>query len=163
VDVDIYPIPPVQILTSLLRQFLPLVVEPLRLTRPAVAMIPTPSPIPDSFPTYIKSLRRVLPNGWSTNKSASAKAAKADDAEVDFSLWNDRILGLWPSCSKLLPLLRSFLLRRQMRRLYLEFVSYLKITYGEIYIRYVALKSQLYGFYEQTGGKLPLYILLTKQ
>jgi len=156
VDVDIYPIPPVRILTSLLRQFLPLVVQPLRLTRPAVAMIPTPSPIPDSFPTYIKSLRRVLPNGWSANKSASAKAAKADDAEVDFSLWNDRILGLWPSCSKLLPLLRSFLLRRQMQRLYLEFVSYLKINYGEIYVRYVALKSQLYGFYEQTGGETSL-------
>jgi len=142
---NIFLLPPIQILSSLLKQFTARLVHPLVSRHRDVSFVfPTPIPVPDDVPTYIESLQLVLPPTWKSDKSSAEKAAKADDATIDFSLWNDRILSLWSCFRSALTPLRSLVLRYQKRKLYLEFMRYIKSCHIHVYNDYLALRFSLY-------------------
>jgi hypothetical protein len=48
--------------------------------------------------TYIPLLKRWLPHTWADATLITDKASKADDAEVAFSIWDQRILLAIPPC-----------------------------------------------------------------
>ena len=144
VDENIFPFPPVQVSSSILKQFLGCITSPSNIRRNASTCIPTPLPVPDDSVTYLENLKLILPPAWKQNKRSTEKAAKSDDAEVDYSLWNDRILSIWPVFRAALTPLRALVMRYQKRKLYLEFRSYLRSTYSQVYLDYLKLRFSLY-------------------
>ena len=144
VDENIFPVPPVQVSSSLLKQFLGCLDKPSNVNRNASLILPTPLPVPDTAVTYLEKLKIVLPPTWKQDKLSTEKAAKSDDAEVDYSLWNDRILALWPMFGPALTSLRSLVMRYQKRKLFLEFCAYLHDTYGQVYEDYLEHYFLLY-------------------
>ena len=144
VDENIFPVPPVQVSSSILKQFLGCLVSPSNVNRNASLILPTPLAVPDTAVTYSEDLKLVLPSTWKQNKLSTEKAAKSDDAAVDYSLWNDRILALWPMFKPALDSLRSLVMRYQKRKLFLEFCDYLHDTYGQVYKDYLELHFLLY-------------------
>jgi len=122
---------PVQILDSLLLCGLDLVTTSRKRAR---QMIPIPKCSIDEAPTYLSALDRLLPPTWHQCDVTTQKAAKDDDADIDFNKWDLRILSLWPQATALIPTLRSFLLRWQFRRLYKEYRLYLRRKFRIAYI-----------------------------
>ena len=51
---------------------------------------------PEKSFTYLKDIKKNLDHKWVQLKSMSSSAAKSDDAEVNFQLWNQRITLIWP-------------------------------------------------------------------
>ena len=47
---------------------------------------------------YLPALGRFLPATWCEAVDVSVKAVKADDANVQYAMWNLRIQLLWPNC-----------------------------------------------------------------
>ena len=144
VEENIFPVPPVQVSSSLLKQFLGCLDKPSNVNRNASLILPTPLPVPDTAVTYLEKLKIVLPPTWKQDKLSTEKTAKSDDAEVDYSLWNDRILALWPMFGPALTSLRSLVMRYQKRKLFLEFCAYLHDTYGQVYEDYLEHYFLLY-------------------
>jgi hypothetical protein len=63
----------------------------------AAARLPTTrATLPDS--TYLHLLKHWLPHTWADATLITDKASKADDAEVAFSIWDQRILLVIPPC-----------------------------------------------------------------
>lgn len=81
--------------------------------------------------SWIPSLQRTLPGAWADASFVQAKAAKADDAPVEYSMWDSRISLLFPSFTPpRLEKLRRIVQGWQYRRVYTEFRSYLVSRYG---------------------------------
>ena len=142
-----FPFPPCQVLDALLRQFgvhSKWSSRPVRRERPS-SVLCTPAPVLDDEPTYLATLGMTLPDTWKSNIDASNAAAKADDAAINYSLWNERIISVLPHAEGLLQPLREFILRSQKRRLYLEFLRYLRRTYGRSYELYLRSRNYLYA------------------
>jgi hypothetical protein len=57
--------------------------------------------------TYLPLLERWLPHTWADATLITNKASKADDAEVAFSIWDQRILLVIPPCISLLQRIPS--------------------------------------------------------
>ena len=151
--------PPVQIMDSLLFQFGTFRKWDIaNQARCDDFLIQTPRPVPNNSPTYLPSLRRILPNSWIDCGLSSDKVAKADDAEVQYGMWDQRILSLWPHAKVLLRPLRSLMLRYVKRKLYLELLEHLRVTYPALYGDWHAFRCQLYAtrFFpeKQLGGML---------
>jgi len=106
--------------------------------------VPAPLPVPDNEQVFVREIRRALPREWANSAPKASKAAKADDAMVSESLWNNRILLIWPRARRLIPLLRDLILRRQRRLLYLEFRTYLKNRYLGLHDEYFDLLRNIY-------------------
>jgi len=152
---DDFPMVPVQMLDGLLYSALQYM-EKMKFSgcvRPE-KRIRLPTIIPDDAPVVLSELNRVLPSIWAKSGDIAQQAAKHDDAEVDFSKWDLRILSLWPRATFLIPALRSLLLRRQFRALYLEYIAYLKLKFGSLYDDYSCHISSVYLglFNKQLGG-----------
>ena len=151
------PFPPSQICTALLDQFSKSISCPSQsVNRSRVPQIPTSQPVPDDQVVTLETLGRTLPQAWCRIDEVVEKAAKADNAQIDFRMWNERILSLWPNSSKLIELMRLLVLRVLKRSLYLEFLSYLKRSYGSIYEEYKDLKYlfiSISGSTEHLGGE----------
>ena len=151
------PFPPSQICSALLAQFSKSLHRPsYPLIRPFVPQIPISLPVPNDQVVILETLGRPLPQDWCQIGEIVEKAAKADNAQVDFRMWNERILSLWPTATKLIELLRPFVLRVLKRKLYLEFLRYLKRTYGSVYAEYMQTKylvMSISGSTEQLRGE----------
>jgi hypothetical protein len=66
-----------------------------------LSRLPIPmSSVPAS--TYLPLLERWLPHTWADATIITDKAAKTDDAEVAFSIWDQHILLVIPPCTSLL-------------------------------------------------------------
>ena len=112
---------------------------------PSGICVPTPSPVLDSTPVFLHSIRKTLPSAWSSSAPVASKAAKADDAVVSEAMWNNRITMIWPHAHLLIGALRVLVLRRQRRLMYVEFQTYLKNRYGKIHTEYFSLIEKVYG------------------
>jgi hypothetical protein len=53
--------------------------------------------------TYLLLLNRWLPRTWADATLVTNKASKADDTEVAFTIWDQRILLVIPPCISLFP------------------------------------------------------------
>ena len=122
-----YPLPPVQILDSVLHPFLTPVPRD-----PPSTMLTLPPVIPPTG-TYLPILRKTLPLSWSQVDYLADKAAKDDDAEPVFRHWEDRIRLVLPHTTSILPWLRRRLMHKLYRRLWLEFTAYLRSKYGHFH------------------------------
>ena len=120
---------PVQILNGLLG----CVLEPIQNypKKQKTEILPAPVIYPPSAPTFLPDLNRTLPNDWAKVDGVCQHAAKHDDAEVDFKKWDLRITTLFPNAISLIPALRKCLLRRQFRKLYLEFKQHICQKFGK--------------------------------
>ena len=135
-----FPIVPVHILDFLLYQCLSGTDDKVYPRK----RIRLPSVIPDDAPVLLPSLNRILPNTWAHSNVVDQQAAKNDDAEIDFSKWDLRILSLWPRATFLIPSLRTLMLRWQFRRLYREYITYLHSRFGLAYAAYLEYVSKKY-------------------
>ena len=91
------------------------------------------APKPNYAPkhTWLPQFQRFLPGSWADPNLISAKAAKADNAKVATSMWDDRIGLIFPTWTpNRLDALRRGVLQWQCRRLYLEFVAYMRNRHG---------------------------------
>lgn len=91
------------------------------------------APAPTYAPkhTWLPQFQRFLPGSWADPNLISAKAAKADNAKVATSMWDDRIGLIFPTWTpNRLDALRRGVLQWQCRRLYLEFVAYMRNRHG---------------------------------
>ena len=122
---------PVQIVRTLL--ICGLETREQKQSKRARQMVPLPQHIPDNAPTFLASLNRILPSAWYKCDGVSQKAAKNDDADIDFNKWDLRILSLWPHANALIPALRKLALRYQFRSLYREYRDYLATKFPIIY------------------------------
>lgn len=145
---------PVQILDALLQPFLLQLSHTEPLQRTQASRIPTPPPVDDDAPVLLPNLQILLPNEWKLHELSSNKAARSDDAEIQFDKWDKRITSLWNVPPQALASLRSWLLHIQFRRLSLEFFSYLKQKYGALYLGHLSLRFRLYltKFQRRLGG-----------
>jgi hypothetical protein len=84
----------------------------------------------DTDQTCLPELQVFLSHQWISSDLVTDKAAKRDDADVPVSLWNRRITFIFPHSQRAIDWLRTRLLLKSGRRLYLEFVHYLSSTYG---------------------------------
>jgi hypothetical protein len=99
---------------------------------PEAANILTVKSVP-SIPkhTWLASLQCFLPGSLAVPALISVKAAKADDAKVPTSMWNDRITLVRPHWTpSQFDLMHRLLFCRQCHRLYLEFIGYMAQRYG---------------------------------
>jgi len=142
-----FPLPPIQILDALLLGWKNVSLIESRKIRKIEVCVPTPSPVSDSTPIFLNSIKKTLPLSWSFAAPVATKAAKADDATVSESLWNNRIVLIWPHAHLLVGALRTLVLRRQRRLMYLEFQSYLKKRYGVLRTEYFTLLKRIYAFF----------------
>jgi len=140
-----FPILPTQILDSLIAAWSDLLLRPSHKVRKIDFCVPTPLPVSDSAPVYLDNIQKVLPSTWSLSAPSADKAAKADDAQVARAMWDNRILTIWPSASRLIVALRPLLLRRRRRLLYLEFRNYLQNKYGTIRDFYFDIIGSIYN------------------
>jgi len=153
-----FPFVPIQILNGLLTNFLDKnkLFSPTSLGRPSSSKrLCVPKPIPDFLPAYLPSLNRSLPPVWSRVDAVTQKAAKADNASVPLHMWDFRITPLFPSFTpSVLTSLRSLVLRKYRRRVYLEFVQFLRETYPILYPDFLALRSRAYftTYRKRLGG-----------
>ena len=156
---DSFPLVPTQILDGLL---LPLMdrVHDVDLAVRSRKRIRLPRPVPDNSPVYLSSLQKTLPNSWAKVDIMEQQAAKHDDAVVDFAKWDLRILSLWPRATFLIPALRKFILRRQRRRLFLEFLHYIRGRYRVTYDIHLYNISMKYRglFPKQLGGGTYIFV-----
>jgi hypothetical protein len=82
--------------------------------------------------TWLPALNCLLPGTWADPALISAKVTKADNAKVPLSMWNDQTTLIMPHwTAPKLDLMRRLVLRLQYRRLYVEFVSYMRHRYGK--------------------------------
>jgi hypothetical protein len=84
----------------------------------------------DSPRTWLPDLQLYLSHDWITPDLVTDKAAKRDDADIPVSLWDRRILLIFPHSLRAINWLRQRLLFLRGRALYKEFVCYLRSTYG---------------------------------
>ena len=147
-ELENFPIVPVQILDAVLSGFLDS--NPSFGTLPSTSSLPSkrlclPRPIPDFAPVFLPELNRSLPPLWSRVDAVTDKAAKADDASVPLHLWDNRIVPLFSSFTpRVLNLLRDLVMRKYRRKLYLEFLQYLRTRHHTHYSEFLALRSKLY-------------------
>jgi hypothetical protein len=99
--------------------------------------------------TYLPLLKRWLPRNWDDATLITNKASKADDAEVAFSIWYQRILLVIPPCISLLqktsragffsppislvqPLnrIRGLVQQKQWKLIFLDFWAFLIERHG---------------------------------
>ena len=93
------------------------------------------APISAPKHSWLPSLKCFLPGSWADPALISAKAAKADNAKVPVSMWNDRITLIFPEWTPhKLDRLRNIILRRQHRKLYLQFATHMRHRYGNEWI-----------------------------
>ena len=147
---------PIQIVRSLL--LCGLQVCESRPSKRARKMIHFPLCVPDDTPTFLPTLNRILPSTWSKcdGFSENQKAAKNDDADIDFNKWDLRILSLWPHAKGLISALRTLTLRYQFRSIYLEYKDYLAQKFPIIYKERLYRRRFLYWglFSNQLKGVL---------
>jgi len=155
-----FPLPPIQILDALLLGWKNVSLIESRKIRKIEVCVPTLSPVSDSTPVFLSSIKKTLPLSWSFAAPVATKAAKADDATVSESLWNNRIVLIWPHAHLLVGALRTLVLRRQRRLMYLEFQSYLKKRYGVLRTEYFTLIKRIYAFFfrNHMGGDSTLHV-----
>lgn len=142
---DCFPIPPVQILDVLLESWMLKFSSVDNKIQKLEPLIPTPPPVSDSMTVYFPAIKRSLPQNWAKTDLIATKAAKADNASVSESLWDQRIVLIWPKAVTLLSFLRKLVLRRQRRLLYIEFQRYLSHRYGRIRDEYFSILYDNYG------------------
>jgi len=146
---------PVQMLDSLLHQFVQHHFGAVTLKRSVVTMLPTPLPVLENLPVFLPTLGRVLPQDWRVVKEKEDKAAKADDAAVPLHLWNKRITCFWPNSEKALDVIRNFFLRVHFRSTFRSFLNHLKKMYP---LGYIDFKQSRFSAYirrfhkERLGG-----------
>ena len=143
-----FPIIPVQILDAVLSGFLDsnprFGMQPTFLNTPAKKLC-LPKPILDFTPEFLPELNRSLPPLWSRVEAVTDKAAKADDALVPLHMWDNRVVPLFSSFTpRVLALFRDLVMRKYRRKLYLEFIKYLRTRYTTLYIEFLALRSKIY-------------------
>jgi len=143
-EIHHFPIPPVQVLDSLFLEWSTMFLGSSRKLRKTEFCVPTPKPISDVSKIFFPKIRRSLPPDWSFSAPAAEKAAKSDDAIVNELLWNNRVRMIWPRAQKLIPALRSLILRRQRRLIYHEFRFYLRKRYSDLYFEYIYIKKNIY-------------------
>ena len=149
-----FPFPPIQILDGLFDSWSRASLSSVRKIQKVEFCVPTPSPIEDSAPVFLHDIKKLLPAAWSFSAPSADKAAKADDAAVNFSMWDNRITMIWPRAHLLVPALRKLLLRRQQRLMYIEFQTFLRRKYGPIRDIYFSHIGRIYDlfFCNHTGG-----------
>ena len=145
------PLMPVHITDHVLSEFLTtLPSTPLR--RATATQFPLPLIPHDVGGTYISSLKRILPHTWRDEAETHLRAAKHDDAPVNFGLWNWRVRGLFRDASdSVLDCVRRFLLRHAQRQLYLEFIKFLWDTHPNEYGAWL----QHHGCYSRVTSMSP--------
>lgn len=80
----------------------------------------------DDAGTWLPHIQRWLPHTWIDTSLVTNKAVKADNAGIPVTLWDDRLLLLYPHWSvRHLNVLRSFLLRRCRYNLFRSFRNFL--------------------------------------
>ena len=94
---------------------------------------------------YLPALDRFLPATWCDAVYVSVKAVKADDADIEYAMWNLRIQLLWPQClDRHLTVLRDFALRINFRIQFKSFIRYCVRTHGVDWLsRLEVLRSRL--------------------
>ena len=114
------------------------------IVRDVGARLRVPPPVCDDGGVWLPTLNRVLPNTWRSKGLEYLVSAKADDAPIEYDMWNFRIVPLFPHLSvKFLDRFRTLLHRQRMRRMFLEFVRYMWRTYPVSYPGWLRAKSAL--------------------
>jgi hypothetical protein len=82
---------------------------------------------PPELRSWLPTIARWLPHSWIDNTQITAAAVKRDDAHTAVTLWNQRLLLLYPRCSeRLLDFLRTRLLCSVRHRLLRGLRMYLR-------------------------------------
>ena len=82
--------------------------------------------------TWLPVINKRLPNKWYHQVATSTSAVKHDDADVETSIWNQRVTLIFPQCQDHhLHILRRFLLQILFRKLYLEFKTFILTKYQQ--------------------------------
>jgi len=154
-DVKDFCFTPVQILDSILRQFVQHHFGAINLQRPVVQILSTPTPVLETSPVFLPALGRVLPQDWRIVVEIEDKAAKSDDAAIPLHLWNKRITCFWPNSENALDVIRNFFLRIHFRSTFRSFVVHLKRAYPVGYAHFMKIRASCYArrFHgERLGG-----------
>jgi hypothetical protein len=123
-----FPFVPLQIMDGVLKALL------CGTSANVTHQLPTPKPRSSdrgSEKTWFPKLQHFLSHDWINDDYVTSKAAKSDDAEVPTALWDQRILLPLPWAKSVLTFICTRLLARLQRKLYCEFRTYLRDTYGE--------------------------------
>ena len=145
---------PVQILDKLLQAFLQRFFNSNPFKRIPAFPRSLPEPVPDGEAVFVPQLNRYLPQDWCSVENIEEKAAKADDASVPLHLWNKRISCFWDVSDIQLDVIRSFLLRCHFRRMFRNFLLYLRDTFKDKFVAFIRHRSESYylRFKERLGG-----------
>ena len=132
---------PTQILDALLHSYL----------QPVTTSLDSPCLPPpchhDTGFTYFPSINATLSNLWFQQVDISNSAVKNDEAVVDYSVWNNRIILVFPQItSNMLNVFRRFFMQCYCRRLYLEFLQYIKTKYTKLW-EVQSHKNRIYDWY----------------
>ena len=89
------PLLPLHFSDEILKTFLQLL--PLRsIRRPKIFQFPLLKQVLETDRLWLPTLKRILPHTWKMKVENFDKAAKNDDAHINFCLWNLQILSLFP-------------------------------------------------------------------
>ena len=150
-----FPLIPVQILDALLTPML----QPCNMTM-ALSPSTTPIQLPDIYKdlgyTYLPLLKVNLSHAWYSDIKETDTSTKDDDAQVDVTLWDQRIKLVLPQIgATLLQRLRSLCMNRLYSKLYQEYLQYIKTKHSKVIKAWVNTKGQLLKWNDNGGGGTP--------
>ena len=113
---------PVHITDAVLLQFLSLLPHSA-IKRPRTEVFNIPTLVAENGGMWLPNLNRVLPHTWRLHAEITDKAARNDNAPVNYGLWNHQILALFLHLTEpILDTFRRFFLQIQRRQFYLKFL-----------------------------------------
>lgn len=120
--------------------------------RPPVPSLKFSPHTPDPRGTFLATLNCWLSPTWSVDKKVET-SVKHDDAKANVSLWNSRIILPLVSTTrpadkieKLIVLLRALVSRYVCRRIFQEFMGYLRVCHASAFIKYYQARVTSYVF-----------------
>jgi hypothetical protein len=87
--------------------------------------------VPSLCQSWIPSLDRMLPGIWADPNLISTKAAKADDALVEFSMWDQLVSLILPCSSHHLDFIRCAFMGFQIRFINHQFCQFVITIYDD--------------------------------
>ena len=94
--------------------------------------------------SLIPSLNLSLSDSWSTVISSKDVVATDDLADINQSIWDQRIILVFPKISvPILDWFRRQILRKHFYRVFISFKTYIQNTYPSLWEQYVSDRKQL--------------------
>jgi hypothetical protein len=144
-----FPLVPVQIMDGILKAY------GRRESHQTPLRPPIPDPaVADEKQSWLPSVQRFLSHDWIDPILVTSKAAKADDAGIQQSMWDARSTLLFPWAVHVLAFLRSRLMGLVQRILYLELKVHLQSEHGHDWLqRLLAARRKIAAPVTLRGGR----------